>query len=253
MGKDGGGQRGLGGLGAHLGGLRGGVGTEETLEGDAGGVSGTGCGQGGGVSGAVQPGAAVERGGRRLTLGGLGRDAGHPLQRRLQGLACGGAGGGPRGGLGVDLRGGTGWWGMAAGGGHPVGASPGAAAPLTWKQMLATESRCLSKESAFCRSAWSRRSGLSWWVSRAPTCARSMEPSRIMDSAGGSERPRWLLAAPLLPPPPAPPAPHHPGWPHGRGECQRCPLPASHLPTPPAAGSSSWCSAGRAAGPGTCS
>lgn len=64
-------------------------------------------------------------------------------------------------------------------GGHPR-------SPLTWKQTLASESRCPSSKlaRALCRRAWSRRWGWSCWLSRAPTCSRSMEPSRIMDSAG---------------------------------------------------------------------
>lgn len=56
--------------------------------------------------------------------------------------------------------------------------------PLTWKQTLASENRRPSSAlaHAFCRRAWSRRWGWSCWPSRAPTCALSMEPSRIMDS-----------------------------------------------------------------------
>lgn len=50
----------------------------------------------------------------RLTRGAVGRAAGHPLQRRLQGLAERGAGGGARGGLCADL-GGDGVVGMVVG------------------------------------------------------------------------------------------------------------------------------------------
>lgn len=170
---------------AHLGGLRRGVGTEEVLEGDAGVVSGAGCEQGGGVRGGVWAGAGGG-GRRRLTRGCLGQAAGHPLQRRLQGLAGSAVGRGARGGLRADLRG-DGVVGAWRRWGTLAGHTPEAAAPLTWKQMLASESRCLSSASTFCRRAWSRRWGLSWWLSRAPTCARSMEPSRIMDSAGSSK------------------------------------------------------------------
>lgn len=68
--------------------------------------------------------------------------------------------------------------------GAPQGGRP--RSPLTWKQTLASESRCPSSKlaRALCRRAWSRRWGWSCWLSRAPTCSRSMEPSRIMDSAG---------------------------------------------------------------------
>lgn len=199
-------RQGWAGMGTHLGRLCGAVGTEEALEGDAGVVGGASCGQGGGVSGGTQgrpgggPGADSPGG---LSAGPLGTR----FSAGFRGLRGGSAGGGTRGGLRADLRGD----GVVGDGsrGHPGRASPKAAALLTWKRMLASESRCPSSASIFCRRAWSRRWGLSWWLSRAPTCARSMEPSRIMDSAGGSEGPRWLLKPPL-------PSPRcHASTPHG--------------------------------------
>lgn len=238
MGKVNWGWRGMGraGTSAHLSRLRSGVGTEEALEGDAGGVGSAGCRR---AEGSAQGhgGGPVVGAGHRLTRGAVGGGAGHPLQRWLQGLAGATARGGKGRGFSVDLQEGRN---RVRERGHPGGGTPGWPPP---------QPPHLEADAGF---------GEPVPVLEACPCPlpQGLEPALGMELLA-QQGPHLL---------PLDGAQQDHGLCRQRGDkCWRgrrrgdpgdvpeLPLPTTHQPSPPAPGSSSWCCAGRAAGPGTCS